>query len=91
MRTKIKDEELPESEDDEEENEKVYELPNSPRSKGNQQKKGHINLVPQIDRKSRISSESGNNQSNITSQLSNPRQDSPSDPRSSKLSKDRNQ
>ena len=81
IRTKIKDEELPESEDDEEENEKVYELPNS------SQKKGHINIVPQIDRKSRISSESANNQSNITSQLSNPRQDSPSDPRSSKLSR----
>ena len=31
IRTKIKDEELPESEDDEEENEKVYELPISPR------------------------------------------------------------
>jgi hypothetical protein len=31
IRTKIKDEELPESEDDEEENEKVYELPSSPR------------------------------------------------------------
>ena len=49
IRTKIKDEdinstylsfvdyeELPESEDDEEENEKVYELPSSPRQKGNQ-------------------------------------------------------